>query len=61
MGDKTDFLTLKEAAKLYGTSVNTLRRRIKEGKLPSYMPFGELLLKIEDIEKYIKKTIKISA
>jgi excisionase family DNA binding protein len=51
-----EYLTLKEAAIKYNVGLSTLRRKIAEGKISAYKPFGAVLLKKEDIEKFIKKS-----
>lgn len=45
------WVSLQQAALLHGVSVDTLRRRIRAGRLPAYR-FGERLIKIriEDLE-----------
>jgi excisionase family DNA binding protein len=54
---KTDeVLTIDEAAKKYKTTIRTISKRIKEGELPASKPFGKILIKLEDLEKYFRKT-----
>ncbi len=46
-----EWLSLQQAATLYGVSVDTLRRRIAAGRLPASR-FGERLIRVraEDLE-----------
>lgn len=47
-----EWLSLQQAAALYGVSVDTLRRRIAEGRLPASR-FGVRLIRVrvEDLER----------
>lgn len=54
--DGEEYLTIEEAAEKYKTSHDTIRRRIREKKLVASKAFGKILIRIEDIEKLIKKT-----
>ena len=47
-----EWLSLQRAAALYGVSVDTLRRRIAEGRLPASR-FGQRLIRVrvEDLER----------
>ncbi|MEA5117287.1 MAG: excisionase family DNA-binding protein [Propionicimonas sp.] len=40
-----EWVSLQQAAGLHGVSVDTLRRRIREGRLPAYR-FGDRLIKV---------------
>lgn len=40
-----EWASLQQAAALHGVSVDTLRRRIREGRLPAYR-FGDRLIKV---------------
>lgn len=51
----SDLLDLREAAELCGCSVQTLRRRIWDGKFKIYKPFKKILLSKEDLIKYLNK------
>lgn len=50
-----EWVSLQQAATLHGVSVDTLRRRIREGRLPAYR-FGDRLIKvrIEDLENLFR-------
>ena len=50
-----EWVSLQQAAGLHGVSVDTLRRRIREGRLPAYR-FGDRLIKvrIEDLENLFR-------
>lgn len=50
-----EWVSLRQAAALHGVSVDTLRRRIREGRLPAYR-FGERLIKvrIEDLDRLFR-------
>lgn len=51
----SEWVSLQQAALLVGVSVDTLRRRIRAGKLPAYR-FGERLIKIriEDLDNLVR-------
>lgn len=51
----SEWVSLQQAAILVGVSVDTLRRRIRAGKLPAYR-FGERLIKlrIEDLDNLVR-------
>lgn len=51
----SEWVSLQQAAQLVGVSVDTLRRRIRAGKLPAYR-FGERLIKIrvEDLDNLVR-------
>ncbi|MFV0429545.1 MAG: helix-turn-helix domain-containing protein [Arachnia sp.] len=50
-----EWVSLQQAALLRGVSVDTLRRRIRAGRLPAYR-FGERLIKIrvEDLDNLFR-------
>ncbi len=50
-----EWVSLQQAAVLHGVSVDTLRRRIREGRLPAYR-FGDRLIKvrIEDLDNLFR-------
>ena len=50
-----EWVSLQQAAALHGVSVDTLRRRIREGRLPAYR-FGDRLIKvrIEDLDNLFR-------
>ncbi len=47
---------MQQAASIYGVSVDTLRRRIREGKLPASR-FGERLIRVraEDLDRLYRR------
>ena len=51
----SEWVSLQQAALRVGVSVDTLRRRIRAGKLPAYR-FGERLIKIrvEDLDNLVR-------
>ncbi|WP_415105336.1 helix-turn-helix domain-containing protein [Micropruina sp.] len=51
----SEWVSFQQAAQLVGVSVDTLRRRIRAGKLPAYR-FGERLIKIrvEDLDNLVR-------
>lgn len=51
----SEWVSLQQAAFRVGVSVDTLRRRIRAGKLPAYR-FGERLIKIrvEDLDNLVR-------
>lgn len=50
-----EWLSLQQAALVYGVSVDTLRRRISAGRLPASR-FGERLIRVrvEDLDRLFK-------
>ena len=50
-----EWLSLQQAALVYGVSVDTLRRRIASGKLPASR-FGERLIRVrvEDLDRLFR-------
>ncbi len=50
-----EWLSLQQAAALYGVSVDTLRRRIAAGRLPACR-FGERLIRVraEDLDRLFR-------
>ncbi len=50
-----EWLSLQQAAALYGVSVDTLRRRIAAGRLPASR-FGERLIRVraEDLDRLFR-------
>lgn len=54
-----NLITLVEASKKYNTSVVTIRRKIRQGTLPAYKPFGKVLISMEDLDRFVKKSIKL--
>ncbi len=51
-----EWLSMQQAASIYGVSVDTLRRRIREGKLPASR-FGVRLIRVraEDLERLYRR------
>jgi excisionase family DNA binding protein len=51
-----EWLSLQQAASIYGVSVDTLRRRIADGKLPASR-FGVRLIRVraEDLERLYRR------
>jgi excisionase family DNA binding protein len=51
-----EWLSLQQAASIYGVSVDTLRRRIREGKLPASR-FGVRLIRVraEDVDRLYRR------
>ena len=51
-----EWISLQQAALLYGVSVDTLRRRISEGKLPASR-FGVRLIRVrmEDLDRLYRR------
>lgn len=49
------WLTITEAAFYLGTSELTVRRRIKDGKVPAYQGDGTLRIKRSDIDRYLEQ------
>lgn len=50
-----EWASIQQAAALHGVSVDTLRRRIREGRLPAYR-FGDRLIKVRiaDLENLFR-------
>jgi len=50
-----ELLSVQEAADFLGLSVSTIRRYIRDGRLPAYRVAGERLLRIKrsDLEKLL--------
>ena len=44
-----EWLSMQQAASIYGVSVDTLRRRIREGKLPASR-FGVRLIRVRAVD-----------
>lgn len=56
MGEKKlKYLTLEEASDHANIPVSTLRKRIKEGKLPAYKPSHKVLVDVQELELFIKR------
>ncbi len=52
MAERTQYLTLAEAADLMSVSVKTLRRRIADGTIPAYRCGRRVIrIRIEDLER----------
>jgi excisionase family DNA binding protein len=51
-----EWLSLQQAASIYGVSVDTLRRRIREGKLPASR-FGVRLIRVraENLDRLYRR------
>jgi excisionase family DNA binding protein len=50
------FYRIEEAAKHLMCSINTVRRMIKDGRLPAYKPNERYLIPVEAVEKLLQKT-----
>lgn len=51
---RSDLITISEAAKILGCKVQTLRRKVREGRISAYRPMigvGALVAR-RDIERY---------
>jgi len=53
--DHTDlqFLTLPEAARRTGVSIDTLRRHVKEGTLPGALTAGKYRIRVVDLDAWM--------
>ena len=49
------YMTLQQAAEYMGVSARSVRRYIKERGFPAMKPAGRYLVKIEDMEKWIRE------
>lgn len=50
-----DYLfTLEEAAIYLAVSVQTVRRKVWEGKIPHKKPFNRILVKKKDLDNYLR-------
>jgi len=49
-----NFYTIKEVAELLRASEIWVRRRVKEGEIPSYKIGGKRLFKKEELDKWIE-------
>ncbi len=56
-----EWLSLQQAAALYGVSVDTLRRRIRHGQLPASR-FGQRLIRVrtQDLDKLFRPIPTVS-
>lgn len=52
---KKGYLTIKEAETYTGISWKTLYQKVREGVLTAYKPGKNLLFKIDDLDRFIKK------
>jgi excisionase family DNA binding protein len=57
MGEKKldQYLTIAEAAQLLKMGTSTLRQKIKLGLLPTYKPALKILIKVTDLDAYVKR------
>lgn len=44
------FVSLQRAAVMYGTSVDTMRRRVRDGSLPAFRNGRLIRVKVSDLE-----------
>jgi excisionase family DNA binding protein len=57
MGEKKfKYLTLEEASAHVNIPISTLRKRITEGKLPAYKPSHKVLVDVQELETFIKRS-----
>ena len=52
------FFSLKEAAEYLGISYRTIRRMVKDDKLPALQVGHQWRIKISDLEEYVSKSIR---
>ncbi|MFH0889120.1 MAG: helix-turn-helix domain-containing protein [Planctomycetota bacterium] len=52
------FFSLKEAAEYLGISYRTIRRLVKDNKLPALQVGHQWRIKISDLEEYVSKSIR---
>ena len=56
---ETEWVSLREAAKIYAISTYTLRRRIAAGLLPAFVSGRRTIrLKVEDVDRMMKPVIQ---
>ena len=55
-----ELIDIKEAAKYCYMSVDTIRRRIKAGKIRPLMPAKKFLFTYEQLDRYIESTRRIT-
>lgn len=48
------YLTLPEASRRTGLSIDTLRNRVKDGTIPSAMVAGKYRIRIEDLDAWMQ-------
>ncbi len=48
------YLTLPEASRRLGVSVDTLRRRVKAGRLPAVLFAGKYRIRAEDLDELVR-------
>jgi len=53
--DMTELLTIKEVARVFKCSPQTIRRYIKEGSLGALKLKGEYRISQEDVDSFLKK------
>lgn len=46
--------TIEEAALYLSVSIQTIRRKVWQGKIPYKKPFNRILLKKRDLDKYLQ-------
>lgn len=58
MGEKkleSQYINIEQAMRIYGFKYSTLRKKISAKVIPSYKPAREILIKVTDLEAYMKK------
>lgn len=50
--DSAKFVTLPEASRLLGVSIDTLRRRIKDGDLPAVLLAGKYRIRTDHLAEW---------
>ncbi|MCL2064094.1 MAG: helix-turn-helix domain-containing protein [Candidatus Cloacimonetes bacterium] len=60
MNSKTEYIDINKAAEFCHTTVHTLRRKIKSGKIRPIMPFGKYLFTEKQLQDYLLSTRKVT-
>ena len=53
-----DFYILPEVAEILKASIKTVRRRIEEGKIPSFKEGGRVCVLASDLDAYLERVFR---